>query len=709
MSAPQNKELLTRSMLVYFSLTLLGLAIIGKAIYIQMVEGSYWRERAENLTTVFRDIEAVRGNIYSDDGGMLATSVPIYEVRMDMGADGLVDSIFNRDIDSLSLLLSGLFNDKSPIEWKRELISARDKGDRYHLIRRRVKYHQMKEMRDFPIFRRGRFSGGMIVLQQNRRERPFRLLAARTIGYEREGVAPVGLEGAYAAELGGVSGKRLMQKISGGLWMPLNDENEIEPQDGYDIHTTINLNIQDVAENALLKQLQHHAADHGCVILMEVETGEIKAIANLSRDAEGNYWEKYNYAIGESTEPGSTFKLASMLVAIEDGYVNLNDSVETGDGVAEFHGEVIHDSKEQGGHGKISALQAFEMSSNIGVMKLIERHYARQPEKFIKGLKEIGIGEPIGLEIAGEGMPLIKNPSDNSWSLISYLWTSIGYEVRMTPMQTLVLYNAVANKGKMVKPMFVRQITNKSNVVKEFETSYINEKICSDQTLDKVKRMLLTPVQGEHGTATNLRNPNYLIAGKTGTARVAQNSEGYGTKITYQASFVGFFPAENPKYSCIVVVNAPNRSVYYASYVAGPIFEEIADKVYATSINIHDPLKKNQQENLASVTSLPVSKNGSQTDLITVFDQLNVPFTASNPDNKWVITQTGADKVSMERRNITENLVPNVKGMNAQDAVFILENAGLLVEIRGRGTIKQQSIQPGQRIVKGERITLQLS
>lgn len=704
MKEGQNKELLNRSYVVYFSLTLLAIAIIGKALYIQVWEGEYWRERAENLTTVFRDIEAVRGNIYSDDGSMMATSIPIYEIRMDMNADGLTDERFNEGIDSLCINLSDLFQDKTPIQWKRELKEARTSGERYHLIKRKVKFHQMKAMREFPIFRLGKFDGGFIVLQQNRRELPFRMLAARTIGYEREDIAPVGLEGAYSAQLSGVSGKRLMQKISGGIWMPINDENEVEPQDGFDVHTTINLNIQDVAENALLKQLTLHDAHHGCVILMEVETGEIKAIANLSKDDDGDYWEYYNYAIGESTEPGSTFKLASLVTALEDGYISLTDSIDTGDGEAEFHGEVMHDSKEDG-YGKISIERAFAVSSNIGVMRVIEKFYSKQPEKFMKGLRRMGLGDPIGIEIAGEGQPLIKSPSDNSWSLITPLWTSIGYEVKMTPLQILTFYNAIANDGKMVKPKFVRQITDKSSVVQEVETEVIHERICSEKTAKNAQTLLESVVT--EGTAMNLRNANYAIAGKTGTARIANSTEGYGKKISYQASFAGYFPADKPKYSCIVVVNAPNRSSYYASHVAGPIFEEIADKVYATSINIHDELE--HQSEITSMTHIPVSKNGAQADLFTVFDGLKIPIESANPDNKWVITQTGSDRVKMDRRAVTENLVPNVKGMSAQDAVFILENVGLTVVLKGRGAIREQSIQPGERIVKGNRIILELS
>lgn len=696
--------MLNRSYLVYLTVALLGLTIIGKALYIQLVEGAYWREKAENLTTVYRDIEAVRGNIYSDDGSMLATSIPIYEVRMDLNADGLEDELFNAEVDSLSIRLSGLFKDKSPVEWKRQLVTARQEGQRYHLIKRKVKYHQMKELRTFPIFNRGRYKGGLIVLQQNKRERPFRMLAARTIGYDREDISPVGLEGAYRSELGGVSGKRLMQKISGGLWMPINDENEVEPQDGYDVHTTINLNIQDVAENALLDQLKRHDAHHGCVILMEVETGEIKAIANLSKDDEGDYYEYYNYAIGESAEPGSTFKLPSLVVALEDGYIDLNDSVDAGDGEAEFFGEKMRDSKE-GGYGKITVEDAFAFSSNIGVMRLVEKYYANEPAKFIKGLKRMGLNEEIGIEIAGEGAPLIKDPSDNSWSLISYLWTSIGYEVKMTPLQILTFYNAIANDGKMVKPMFVRKITDKSSVVREFETEVIKKQVCSPKTVKEARQLLESVV--DHGTAKNLKNVNYKIAGKTGTARVAKSSGGYGTKITYQASFAGYFPADDPKYSCIVVVNAPNRSVYYASHVAGPIFSEIADKIYATSINIHDELQKS--EDITSLTRIPVSKSGHQRDLQRVFEEIEVPVQSTNPENQWVVTQTGEDHVEMGRRNIVDNLVPNVKGMSAQDAVFLLENAGLKVQLRGRGMIKKQSVPAGSIVQRGQRIILELS
>ncbi len=703
MAEDGNKSGLSRAYIAYFMMCAVGLAIVVKIFIIQVIEGSHWRERAENLTTVYQDIDAVRGNIYADDGSMMATSVPIYEVRMDLNADGLTNETFSEGIDSLSIKLSELFQDRTPTEWKRRLVGARDNGARYHLIKRNVKFHQMKALRTFPIFRKGKFRGGLIVLQQNRRERPFRMLAARTIGYEREDIAPVGLEGAYSKELSGVSGKRLMQKISGGIWMPLNDDNEIEPQDGFDVHTTINLNIQDVAENALLKQLRINDADHGCVILMEVATGEIKAIANLGKDDEGDYWEYYNYAIGESAEPGSTFKLPALMVAMEDGYVKATDTVNTGNGVAEFQGETMRDSKE-GGYGRVSVKDAFAVSSNIGVMRAIEKSYSEEPAKFIKGLRKMDLGKSIGIEIAGEGAPVIVDPSDPTWSGITYLWSSIGYEVKMTPLQVLSFYNAVANNGKMVKPKFVRRITDKSSVVKEYPTEVISESICSSSTIKQAHELLEEVVQT--GTAKNLRNSNYRIAGKTGTARIAVSNKGYGKKIRYLASFVGYFPADKPQYSCIVVVNAPNRNSYYASHVAGPIFKEIADKVYSTSIDIHDDLKSIETD---AFTKLPVAKNGYQKDLMKVYEELEIPAVSKNAENKWVVVQTGPEHVEVSRRNIMENLVPNVLGMSAQDAVFLLENTGLVVELRGRGVIKKQSITPGAKIQNGDRIILELT
>lgn len=702
-----QKDIKWRVYLVYFGICLFGLAILVKALTIQLIEGPELKKKVESLTLVDKSIEAVRGNIYAEDGSLLATSIPIYEVRMDLNTPALTNEIFNKGIDSLSKQLSYLFKDKSPSAWKSELIRARAKGARYYLIKRNVRYTELKQMKEFAIMHRGRYKGGFLYIQKNKRERPFQVLAARTIGYERDGVTPVGLEGAYTKELSGINGQRLMQKIAGGVWMPVGDENETEPQDGYDVYSTIDINIQDVAESALLRQLSKQQADHGCVVLMEVATGNIKAIANLKRNENGQYYEGYNYAIGESTEPGSTFKLPALVAAIEDGYVDLDDIVDCGNGKLNIYNETMYDSNyDKGGWGKISVQRVFEVSSNIGMAKIISNSYSKNPQKFVDHLKSMSLGEPLGISIAGEGKPKIKNTDNKSWSGITLEWMAHGYEVLQTPLQTLTYYNAVANNGKMVKPKFANKITKGRKVVEEVKTEVINPAICSKSTIEKVKKALEGVITD--GTAHNLSSANYKIAGKTGTAQIANESYGYkyDSKVSYQASFVGYFPAEDPKYSCIVVVNAPSRYVYYGNLVAGPIFKEVADKVYANSLEIHKELSK--QKFMAS-SAIPYSKSGYGKDVENVFKMIGVEMEDSKISSDWVSTSTLDNSVKLENRNMIDNLVPNVKGMGVMDAVYLLENAGLKVKFVGRGAVKNQSITPGTRISKGSQIVLELT
>ncbi len=699
-----KKDILSRVYLVYAFVTLFALVILGQTFNVQYVQGAEWREKAENLTTGFKNIEAVRGNLYAADGSLLATSVPIYEVRFDANTEALTDDIFYEGIDSLCLQLSGLFPSKSKQQYKAELIAARKKGSRYHLIKRNVKYTELKELKEFKIFKRGKFKGGLIYTQQNKRVRPFEILAARTIGYEREGVKPVGLEGAYTKDLSGVNGKRLMQKIAGGVWMPISDENEVEPQDGSDVHTTIDINIQDVAENALKKQLEMHGADHGCVALMEVSTGQIKAIANLSLTKNGNYYETYNYMIGESTEPGSVFKLPALMAAFEDGYLTLDDMIDTEDGTTKFYDKTMRDS-HKGGFGVITVKRAFEVSSNVAISKLINQNYADKPQQFVDRLYKMNLNKRLGIEVAGEGMPLIKSTDDGSWSGISLPWMSIGYESHLTPLQILTFYNAVANDGKMVKPMFVKHIKHRGKIIKEFKPEVINNSICSKKTIEMAQEMLLGVV--EEGTARNLKNSTYKIAGKTGTAQIANDKYGYKyeSKISHQASFVGYFPADNPKYTCIVVVNAPSRNVYYGNLVAGPIFKEVADKVYASSVAIHAELKNKENK---AVSKIPYAKDGYYEDLARVYSELGVKTKTSQKVNDWVKVSTGTENVQIYHKKIAPIYIPDVTGLSVKDAVFILENQGLVVKFTGAGTVKKQSINPGEKIVKGAKILLEL-
>ena len=684
---------------------LFAMIIVGQAVNLQILQGEKWRKKEETLTRNFREIDAVRGNIYASDESLLATSIPKYEVRFDAYTDALTDDYFNEHVDSLAFELSQLFPEKSKSEFLIGLKSARKKKARYHLVRRNVKFTELKILKEFPIFRRGKYKGGFIAVQQNKRVRPFKVLAARTIGYERDGSKPVGLEGAYSKELSGVKGEMWMQKIAGGIWMPIDDNGGREPEDGSDVYTTIDVNIQDVAENALLTQLETHQADHGCVALMEVSTGDVKAIANLKRNKDGSYYESYNYVVGESTEPGSTFKLASLMAAFEDGYLDLDDMVDTENGTTKFYDRTMRDS-HKGGYGKISIKESFMKSSNVAISKEINRVYAANPQGFVDRLYKMDLNKKLGIEIAGEGSPLIKSTDDESWSGVTIPWMSIGYEIQMTPLQILTFYNAVANDGKMVKPRFVSEVRQSGKLVKKYDTEVINNSICSKKTIKMAKEMLESVV--ETGTGRNLKNSRYKIAGKTGTAQIANAKygyKGYESKVSHQASFVGYFPADNPKYTCIVVVNAPSQNVYYGNLVAGPIFKEVADKVYASSIQIHNEL--DVKEHLAQ-SRIPYAKDGSFSDLTKIYSTLDIKTSSESESPEWAKVSTGKESVKIYKKKVAPIYVADVVGMSIRDALYILENQGMVVSFSGNGVVKNQSVAAGQKIIKGNKIILEL-
>ena len=572
-----KKDILWRIYLSFFMITLVAVAIIVQSFRIQVVEGEHWKSLADSLTTIFKTIPAERGNIFSEDGSLLATSLAYFEVRMDANAEALSDDVFYKDVDSLALCMANFLKDKTAREYKTKLINARKDGNRYMLIKRNVTFPELQVIESWPIFRLGRYKGGLISIQTNKRKMPFGMLAHRTIGYVRTGpgAQSVGLEAEYDQALAGVNGKRLMQKIAGNTWMPINDRNEIDPRNGRDLITTLDVNIQDVAEYALLKALQKHNADHGSVIVMEVKTGKIKAIANLGKMGEGEYWEKYNYAIGEATEPGSTFKLATMMALLEDGLVDLEDSVDIGYGEVYYSGQILRDA-ESHSKGKVSVGHSFEISSNVGISKLAHKHYAKNPKALIDHFRNFHLDKKVDIELRGEPSPHIKSPGDKGWSALSVPWMSVGYEVLITPLQMLTFYNAVANGGVMVRPYLVSEVREYGHTIEQFHPEIIDGGICSKETIKKLQTILEGVVQ--NGTAKNLRDPNYEIAGKTGTAQIADKKHGY--QKVYQSSFAGYFPADDPQYSCIVVINAPSNGVYYGSTVAGPVFKEISDKIF---------------------------------------------------------------------------------------------------------------------------------
>lgn len=697
-----KRDILWRIYFSYAFMVVLGIGILVQATRVQTVRGSYYRELADSLTTSYREIDAIRGNIYAADGSLLATSVPIYDIRMDLKADGLKKDIFEEKIDSLGDGLSRIFGDASGREYTRRLREARRAGKRNYLIKRHIDYQQLQAVKELPIFNLGRYKGGLVVEQKSKREMPFRHLAKRTIGYAINGVAPVGLEGAYDKTLAGEHGKRLMQKIAGGVWMPINEGEEIAPMNGHDIITTLDINIQDVAEAALLRTLENNAADHGCVVVMEVATGQIKAIANLGRDSEaGAYYEKYNYAVGESMEPGSTFKLASLMVGLERGDFTLNDSIDIERGKVKFFDRQMKDSEEHD-HRNMSVTDLFAISSNVGVSKLIQQHYGKQPKVFVDGLKKLGLGSPIGLEITGEGKPLIKDPQGKGWSGVTLPWMSVGYETRFTPLQLLMFYNAVANNGVMMKPYLVSEIRNFGKVEQKFTPMVVKDQIASKTTITAARTMLEAVV--ENGTGKNLKSDQYTAAGKTGTAQVANDRFGYKESMRYRASFAGYFPADNPKYSCIVVIVNPKKGLYYGSYVAGPVFKEIADKVYASIIN--PALEEEKKE---SAPRYLVLKNGAHEPTLEVLKLLDADYRELDQDAEWVSAESDSTRVTISALTVNRQKVPKVTGMGLQDAMYLLENAGLRVVPVGKGKVKRQSIPAGSTARKNQQIVIELS
>jgi cell division protein FtsI (penicillin-binding protein 3) len=712
-----KKDILSRAYLVYIVMCVFAVAILYRIFVIQFEEGDEWKRKAEAFTTKVFEIEAVRGNIFDVNGNLLATSLPYYEVGVDINAPGIDNKLFKANRDSLAYMLCELFKDKPKKEYLKLLKDARESGDRYVVLKRNVSYKDLQTLKTFPIFRKGR-RGGLVTLQTNKRERPFQLLAARTIGMARNGIKPVGLEGAYDSVLTGISGKRLMQKIAGDVWRPINDENEVEPKDGSDLYTTIDVNIQDVASHALMKTLVKNNASHGCAVLMEVKTGEIKAIANLTRGDKdsSNYNESFNYAIGYPTEPGSTFKLASLLAVFDDYGVSLNEKVEVGNGRTAYYNKEVKDVHAPESP-ILSVQRVFETSSNVGVTKIITKYYSKNPQQFVDKLKSFHLNGVMGISIPGEGVCRIKNVKDKDWSGVTLPQMSYGYESLMTPLKTLALYNAVANDGRMVKPKFVREIQRNGKVVKTFGTEVLSEQIAKKESIAKAKTMLEGVVKNGSGKTLNITA--FTVGGKTGTAQIAKLGKRTGSGKTaygdvgdrsYQASFVGYFPADKPLYTCIVVINSPSNGVYYGAAVAGPVFKEIAEKVYSSSLNCIEPL--NDKKDL--LTKAPQVIKTQNAEIQGICKALSIPNKSTGDSNKYVSkNQNDSTRVVLVESNLEsmlkKGIVPNLQGLSAKDALYLLENNGLHVRLFGMGTVQKQSVEAGKKFAKGDKINLILS
>lgn len=694
-------NILLRVYLAFGLIVLLAVAVLVRLCDVQFVEGHKWRAMADSLSTKYINVEAARGNIYSNDGSLLATSVPEYELRMDMFAGGITDDdLFYSKVDSLGMQLSSFFKDRTAKEYSRYLRSARRDSARYVLIKRKVNYQELKKVRTFPLYNVGKYTGGLIAVQQNKRILPFKSLAARTIGYKNENVDNgVGLEGAYGNYIDGKSGKRLVQRISGGVWMPVNDEAEIAPKEGADIISTIDINMQDLVQSALIKQLKLSDADHGTVILMEVATGEVRAVSNYTKVGEDEYKETFNYAIAGSQDPGSTFKLASYMALLEDGKIDTNTLVETGDGNYRIPGKTIRDS--HGGIGTVTVMKAFEESANTAIAKLINTHYKDDPSDFTDHLYRIHMNERLGLQIPGETKPVIKNPKNRSWNKNMTLpQMAYGYEMQITPLQILAFYNAVANDGKYIAPIFVKEIRRLGNPIEQFKARVISEQICSEKTVRKLQAMLEAVVT--RGTGKLMGSPFYRVAGKTGTAQVADGNRGYKAKRSYQASFCGYFPADNPKYSIIVSINGPKNG-YYGAQVAGPVFKQVADRIYASDIQMYSDIPEHYVGNVKN----PEAKAGQSKAVKKVYQAFGIKTLYAAKANYFNSIDT-SNGIVYEEYNATKGVMPNVVGMGLKDAVFLLGNAGLKTRIAGSGKVVSQSIPAGSSIGKGLGVQIEL-
>ena len=691
-----KKSILIRVRIAFLFVLLFGLAVVAKISHIQFVEGEEWAKISEQITFDYKKIKATRGNIYSDNGSLLATDLPFYKVAFDPRL--AKDRIFKEGIDSLAILLAKFYKDKSATEYKRMIQDARAANRQYIVLnRRQINYQVKKMMSSWPIFREGRYGGGVIFEKMDVRYRPFSNLSRRTVGFVNENGKGAGLEYSFNEALGGQDGEALFQKIAGSTWKPVYDVNNIKSKDGLDIQTTIDINLQDVAETALHRAMEHHQADAGTVVVMEVSTGHIKAISNLTRQG-NSCGEIFNHAVGGLFEPGSTFKLVTMMALLEESNVKLTDSIDTGNGEFTFYKSKVKDHHD-GGFGKITVREAFEVSSNVAMAKLLDQNFGLKPEKFIDYVDKLNLSKPLGLQIKGEGYPKIFRPGSKGWSGITLPWMAYGYGFEITPMHTLALYNAIANNGKMIKPIFVTAISKADNPTREFHTETLNGKVCSNATLNKL-RVLLEGVV-DHGTASNLKNTHYKIAGKTGTAQILENGR-YAKK--YITSFVGYFPAHDPKYTAMVLIKNPKGWRQYGNNVAGPVFREIADNIYSRDIQLHAAMKKKE---ILDYGVFPVIRAGKQDELTLLCNELGVS-NHSNTEEEWIRAVRNGNSVLWDNNTAAKGQVPNVQGMTFRDAIFLLEQSGLQVEHDGKGRVVRQSLPPGTKVDKGRRIHISL-
>lgn len=702
-----KNEVLIRVYAVTGLIILIAFVIFLKAFMLVTREGDRWRKEADKRYIQNREVPGERGNILADDGSLLATSIPYFECRMDFAADGLKDEEFVKGLDSLAFYLSNYLTPQlnNFDEWRNYLWQHHRAKSRYEMITKDLTADQINVIKTFPIFRDGR-ANGFVSVRSNRREHPFKMLGLRTLGYTKDDLK-IGLEGRFDKDLSGGKTNVPMIKAGNDVWIPLQDLTDIEPRNGDDIVTTLDINTQDITQTALIRTCELHQAEHACAIVMEVKTGKIKAISNVSRTKDG-WWEDYNYAVGTAIEPGSTFKLASMLALLEEKAIRLSDTVDIEGGRKDYYGEILEDH-ERTSKRLVTVKEAFSASSNVGVSKLVFNYFNEKRGDYIKHLKDFYLTLPTGVELDGEPAPYIKNPDNNNdqWSGTTLPWMSVGYELQITPLQLLTFYNAVANNGQMMKPYLVSEVRRYGSTIQTFKPKVVKEKIASAEALSQARELLESVIELPIGTGFPLRTSQYRFAGKTGTAQLNYSKEkGKIHKGGYQGAFAGYFPAENPIYSCIVIVSKP-KTGFYGGIVAGPVFREIADKMMASNVALSEPMNERGKP-VPSPALLP-DDVGYTSDLLKMLQNTGLRHEIlSGKEEEWSFLKAKSDTLNvLPRQVINKKVVPSVVGMGLKDALYLLENRGLRVSFSGYGKVITQSLTPGTASV-GQTISIKL-
>jgi cell division protein FtsI (penicillin-binding protein 3) len=696
----------------FLGIVVLGVLILGKTFYIQRVQGNHWRSMSDSLHQKIESIDAERGTIFSEDGQMLSTSIPTFDIYMDFLADGLQEKSgkrFKENIDSFSIALSDYFGDKSKAAYKRDLQNAYRNKDRYYPLKKKLSFEDYKTFRQFPLVKLGRNKSGVIVEVNSKRLMPFGLLANRTIGLSRDFVASngkmkktnVGIEKSFDTLLNGQKGERLVRFIAGGTAIPVEGY-QIEPENGKDVFTTIDVNMQDITETALMRKMLESEAQYGTAIVMETKTGKIKAIANLGRQKDGSYWEDDNYAL-RVTEPGSTIKLVTLLSVLEEKSSEPDDMVEVGTAGQMIVGPRNVNDAERSPKAVLSVKECFAHSSNVGMSKLALKAFGNNPKKFKEYLHKYHMDVKSPVDLTDVPKPVFASFEKNAGGIMNMITMSFGYSLNVSPLQTLTLYNAIANDGKMMKPYLVNAIKDDGIVKQQFSPVVMDEQICNPSII-KAARESMEMVVTEGTGRPAFKDFPFAVAGKTGTAHVADRGIKYHDMV-YQASFVGYFPANDPQYTCIVVIRTkPHAAMHYGGQLGAPVFKEIASKLYAMYVD-------NKTVNYAGVNNDSNSYfyPGYSKDLRNVYSTMKIAAKDSAAQNNWGVVYSSNYQPVMKGYDVRNKMMPNVKGMGLKDALFMLENMGLKVVVKGKGKVSGQSVEVGKQVVKGMVVYIELS